>query len=292
MASIAGIHVEIHEPARSPGGDAPRGEPVLAWLRARPRRLHLPYEAADRELAERVRGLPAYYPRECELRLLDEHLPEIARLVGPGALVAATAQGIETRRLVRALDRPEGCTALALGDEAPPGATLVYLPAAPADELDPHDAVARLARLARPGVRLLLASDGTRDRAAAVAAYDDPEGLWAELARRALEHLAGSCGLAIEPGGVRALDRRVAWNELRARVEIELVARERLALRAGGDGVELAAGEPIAIGHIYKHSLHAMRGLLVAAGWQVAAVFTSRAREVRLWLCTSAARTG
>lgn len=286
MATSSGLHVAVRVRERSPGAGAPDGTDLLAGLRARPRRLRLPCDEADRELAERVRGLPVYYPRECELRLLDEHLPEIAREVGPGVRVLAPGQQIEVRRLVRALDHPAGTGEARLGDELAVGAgTLVYLPGTPVDEIEPHDAVQRLARLAQPGARLLLASDGTRDRSALVAAYDDDEGLFVELERRALGHLASTRGLELE---AERFDRRVIWNELRARVEIVLVARSAQVIRTAAGSVELAAGEPIVVRQVYKHSLHAMRGLLVAAGWHVTAVYAARAREVRLWLCTRA----
>ena len=35
----------------------------------------------------------------------------------------------------------------------------------------------------------------------------------------------------------------------------------------------------------YKHSLHAMRGILHAAAWEVREVFTSPEQPMRLWLC-------
>ena len=284
MATSSGLHIAVRVRERSPGAGAPDAADLLAGLRARPRRLRLPYDEADHELAERVRGVPAYYPRECELRLLDEHLPEIAREVGAGVRVLAPGQQLEVRRLVRALDRPAGTGEARLGDELDGGpGTLVYLPGTPADELEPHDAVQRLARLARPGAQLLLASDGTRDRSALVAAYDDDEGLTAELERCALAHLACTRGLELESA---RFERRVIWNELRARVEVVLVARGAQAIGTAAGSVELAAGEPIVVRQVYKHSLHAMRGLLVAAGWHVTVVYAARAREVRLWLCT------
>ena len=52
-----------------------------------------------------------------------------------------------------------------------------------------------------------------------------------------------------------------------------------------GATIDLAPGEPLVTAYAYKHDLHAMRGLLYAAGWRVRHVFTAEEQPMRLWLC-------
>src|SRR3954469_20226542 len=86
------------------------GDDVLAGLRA-PRK-YLPcrllYDARGAELFEQICTLDEYYPYRSELALLGQHLPEIARAIGPAARVIEPGSGAgkKTRMLLAALDRP------------------------------------------------------------------------------------------------------------------------------------------------------------------------------------------
>lgn len=301
---------------------------VLAGLRLRPKRLpcRLLYDAAGAELFERITALDDYYPTRTELRLLDDQLPVIAWEIGPSARIIepGSGAGIKTRRLLRALERPAGYvaidvardqldhTAAALRAEhaelevdtiaadftrelvVPPsrrsiGRTVAFFPGSTIGNFEPFDAVAFLARLQRlvgPDGRLLLGADHTRDRARLVRAYDDADGVTAEFDRNVLVHLNRTRGATFDPV---AFAHRAVWNELRSRVEMHLVSRRRQHVQVGDVAVELDAGEPIVTEYAYKHTPHAMRGILLSAGWQVRNVYARD--EVRLWLCEPASRS-
>src|SRR3954452_15352346 len=86
------------------------GDDVIAGLRAPHKRLpcKLLYDARGAALFEQICALEEYSPYRSELALLDRHLPEIARAIGPAARVIEPGSGAgkKTRMLLRALDRP------------------------------------------------------------------------------------------------------------------------------------------------------------------------------------------
>jgi dimethylhistidine N-methyltransferase len=297
---------------------------VLVALRQQPKRLpcRLLYDAAGAELFERITQLADYYPTRCELRVLDQALPAIAKDAGPHVRVIepGSGSGIKTRRLLRALEEPAGYiavdvseqqlarTAAILADEHPEldvqtvaadftrpfvvpaprsrvERVLVFFPGSTIGNFEPHEAVQFLSRLRTlAGTRgmLLLGADHTRDRTALLRAYDDPDGVTAEFDRNVLVHLDRTHHADFDP---ELFAHRAVWNELRSRVEMHLVSTCRQRIRIGEDVVELEMGEPIITEYSYKHSPHAMRALLGTAGWRIHAVHESPHHEVRLWSC-------
>lgn len=298
---------------------------VLAGLLGRPRRLpcRLLYDERGAELFDHITCLDEYYPTRVELRLLDDCLPEIAREIGVAARVIEPGSGgasIKTRRLLRALDRPTSYVAIdvtrsaldgtarvlraehpgldvhtIVGDftrpfalpalRRPVGRTLVFFPGSTIGNFEPHDACAFLAGLRRAAGangRLLLGADATRERAVLERAYDDHEGVTAAFNRNVLAHLNRTRGTDFD---VAAFEHRAIWNERYSRVEMKLVATRAQRVHLDGHIVAIDAGEAITTEYSYKHELHAMRGILGAAGWRVRHVFTGAEQPMRLWLC-------
>ncbi|HTL32754.1 MAG TPA: L-histidine N(alpha)-methyltransferase [Kofleriaceae bacterium] len=297
---------------------------VLVGLQAQPKRLPVRrlYDPHGAELFDRITGLDEYYPTRCELRLLDTHLPTIAADVGVAARVIepGSGVGIKTKRLLRALDRPAIYVGIDVARDGreygaqvlqkehpdldvhtivadftrpfalPPvrrtfGKTLVFFPGTTIGNFEPHDAVTflgRLQRIAGPNARLLLGADGTRDPEALVPAYDDYEGVTADLARNALVQLVRTRGATVDPSAFRY---RAIWNEAQSRVEMQLVSEREQTVKIDGAQIRFRAGEPLVTEYSYKHTPHALRGLLFAAGWHVRQVFTAAEQPMRLWLC-------
>jgi dimethylhistidine N-methyltransferase len=297
---------------------------ILAGLHGQPKKLpcRLLYDAQGAELFDRIMGLDEYYPTRCELRLLDGCLPAVADDVGVAARVIepGSAVDIKTKRLLRTLDRPAiyigidtvrdaleyGAKVLTrehpeldvhaiVGDftrpftlpavRRPIGKTLVFFPGSTIGNFDPHAAVALLSRLqqmAGSNGRLLLGADGTRNPEALLPAYDDSEGVTAELAMNALVHLNRARAATFDAAKFRY---RATWNEAYSRVEMQLVSTCEQTVQVGGESIRFRDGEPLVTDYSYKHSPHAMRGILHAAGWQVRHVFTATEQPMRLWLC-------
>ena len=307
--------------ARAPQLD----DDILAGLLGRPKRLpcRLLYDAHGAELFDRITCVDEYYPTRVELRLLDDCLPPIAREVGIAARVIEPGSGgasIKTRRLLRALDRPASYIAIdvtrsALDETArvlraelpdldvhtiardftrpfalpaprrPIGRTLVFFPGSTIGNFEPHDACAFLAGLRRSAGAhglLLLGADATRERSVLEQAYNDHEGVTAAFNRNVLAHLNRTRGTDFDPG---AFEHRAIWNERQSRIEMRLVATTAQRVHLDGHVIAVDAGESITTEYSYKHELHAMRGLLAAAGWRVRHVFTGAEQPMRLWLC-------
>lgn len=297
---------------------------VLAGLLVQPRRLpcRLLYDERGAELFDQITCLDDYYPTRVELRRLDECLPRIADEVGVAARVIepGSGAGIKTKRLLRALDQPASYIGIDVARDAleysaqvlraehptldvhpivadftrpftlpaprrPVGRTLVFFPGSTIGNFEPHEAVAFLALLLRSAGssgRLVLGADGTRDRATLERAYNDREGVTAEFNLNVLAHLNRTRHTDFD---LSAYEHRAIWNERHSRIEMRLVATRAQRIHLDGHVIDLPAGDHIITEYSYKHELHAMRGILAAAGWHVRDVFTGKEQPMRLWLC-------
>lgn len=271
-------------PLRTPGAFAPSSaDDVLDGLRQSPRRLptRMLHEGTGAERFAQLTGMDDYYPSRCELRLLDAHLPAIVAAVGGGAhlLEVGGDTGIRGVRLRRSLDAAGAAEPRRLH-----GTTLVFVPGTLVDTLEPSDAVRLLADLQRTAgvpARLLVGADGTRDRIALQRAYSDDDGVTADFAKHALVRLNQQLDGTFDVG---TFEHRAVWNEKQARIELQLVSMIGQEVTVAGARFAFAAHEPLITEHVYKHSLHAMRAILVAAGWAPTQVFTAAEQPMRLWL--------
>lgn len=297
---------------------------VVAGLRQYPKRLpvRLLYDARGADLFDQITGLDEYYPTRTEFRLIDEHLKHIAAEVGVAARVIepGSGVGIKTKRLLRALDAPAIYVGIDVAKDAleagikalksehpdleahavvadftkpftlpapkrPYGKTLVFFPGSTIGNFEPHDAVdflSNLQRIAGTNARLVIGADGTRDPRYLVPAYNDSAGITAEFNLNVLVHLNRTRNANFKVDQFR---HRAVWNEMLSRIEMHLVSLVDQAVMIDDESFTLAAGEPIVTEYSYKHSLHAMRGILQAAGWEVGEVFTAPEQPMRLWLC-------
>jgi dimethylhistidine N-methyltransferase len=299
------------------------GDDVIAGLRAPHKQLpcKLLYDARGAELFDQICGLEEYYPYRSELALLDRHLPELARSIGPAARVIepGSGAGIKTRMLLAALDRPASyvpidvsaeqlaATARELATafpglevapvaadytqplELPPaapgtGRTAVFFPGSTIGNFEPEDArrfLARMAELAGPGAALVLGADSNTDTDALLQAYDDPQGVTAAFDLNVLAHLNRSHAATFD---LSAFLHRAVWNAARSRVEMHLVSRRRQTVRVAGEAIRFERGEAIVTEHCYKHPPAVVAALLAAAGWRVGQAFADPHGRMRLWL--------
>src|SRR3979490_1791935 len=79
----------------SAGPDSSFMRDVIAGLTARPKRLPPKYfyDATGARLFEEITALPEYYPTRCELEILREHAPDIARCFPAGAALVEFGSG-------------------------------------------------------------------------------------------------------------------------------------------------------------------------------------------------------
>jgi dimethylhistidine N-methyltransferase len=92
-----------------PSSDSFKRE-VLDGLRQHPKRIPSKffYDERGSRLFEEITELQEYYLTRTELSILHDHLPEMARAIGPDANVIefGTGAGVKTHLLLAALDRP------------------------------------------------------------------------------------------------------------------------------------------------------------------------------------------
>jgi L-histidine Nalpha-methyltransferase len=104
------VPVEPMWPALSAAASPEELQEVLAGLGSSPRRLpcKLLYDARGSELFERITELPEYYCTRVELSILREHAHQMARHIGPEALLVELGSGSsrKTRLLLDQLLRP------------------------------------------------------------------------------------------------------------------------------------------------------------------------------------------
>jgi len=251
-----------------------RGE-ILEGLSGTPPSLppKLFYDDVGARLFEEITTVPEYYPTRTELGILREHLPDMARRLGPEVVVVefGSGSGRKTELLLDALEHPaayipvdiarEQLEAVAarmdrdfpalrvlplaadytrpfhLPDPGPgSGPPLLFFPGSTVGNFEPPDAEAFL-RQAResmgPGARLLIGVDLVKPRAVLEPAYDDARGVTAAFNRNALVNLNRLLGTDFDPG---AFQHRAIWNEESSRIEMHLVALE-------DQEVDLPAGE-------------------------------------------------
>jgi dimethylhistidine N-methyltransferase len=303
------------------------GDDAIAGLRA-PHK-HLPckllYDARGAELFEQICSLDEYYPYRAELALLERHLPDAARAIGPAARVIepGSGAGVKTRMLLAALDRPASYVPIDVSSEQlaltarelaaarpglevvpiaadytrplelpPPapgtGTTAVFFPGSTIGNFEPDEArgfLARMAALAGPGAMLVLGADSNTEPEALLRAYDDAQGVTAAFDLNVLAHLNQSHGATFD---LSAFLHRAVWNAARSRVEMHLVSRRRQVVRVAGEPIRFERGEAIVTEHCYKHPPEAMAALLAGAGWRVAQVFADPDGRMRLWLAERA----
>jgi dimethylhistidine N-methyltransferase len=296
---------------------------VLSGLRA-PRK-HLPcrllYDARGAALFEQICTLDDYYPTRSEIALLEQHLPAIATAIGPDARVIepGSGEGIKTRMLLTALERPASYVPIDVsreqlehtahglraafpaieiqplcGDytrvlELPrparlPARTVVFFPGSTIGNFEPAEArtfLARFGEVAGSGGMLLLGADSNGYVPSLIRAYDDSEGVTAEFDLNVLAHVNRTHAATFDLG---AFVHRAVWNAARNRIEMHLVSQRRQTVYVRGTAIRFEEGESIVTEHCYKHPPATIAGLLAEAGWRLECVMRDGLARMHLWL--------
>lgn len=251
-------------------------EEVLEGLRSTPRTLppKLFYDARGAELFEAITRLPEYYLTRTEMGIFREHLPEMARKIGPGAVVVefGSGSGEKTDLLLGALDGPRAYVPVDVAEEQlervaarmdrtfpslevyplpadynrpftlPPeairaGRPLIFFPGSTIGNFHPVEGSDFL-RNARTSLgqdaSLLIGVDLRKPREIVGPAYNDAAGVTAEFNRNALRNLNRLLDADFEPEAFR---HEAVWNDEASRIEMWLVASRSMTVRlpAGSD---------------------------------------------------------
>jgi dimethylhistidine N-methyltransferase len=298
---------ELHGERQSNLTDIWRG------LAAEPRRLpcKLFYDAHGSRLFEHITRVPEYYLTRSEVEILERHAGEMARSIGPGAVLVEFGSGAsrKTRLLLDALESPRVyvpidistdmllSSARALGERYPELAVrplrgdymqklelplsseerqrrvVAFFPGSTIGNFEHAEAVAFLRRLRRTCGR----------DAELLIGVDLPK-------ERALLEAAYDDAMGVTArfnlNALRVLNRdyeaqfrlddfahRAIWNEAASRVEMHLVSRRDHSVRVAGRAFSFRAGEPIVTEHCYKYSVGDFRELVESAGFEVQKVW-------------------
>jgi len=268
------------------------------------------YDEVGSSLFDQICGLNEYYPTRTELGILQRHVGEIVRRIGPEALLIEYGCGncVKTRLLLNALDRPAGYipidisrdylvkTAQSLAADFPhievvavcgdytapldlPSTSqgerrrVAFFPGSTIGNFHPVAARSFLVELRRQvgdSGGLLIGVDLKKDRGLLYRAYNDTRGVTARFNLNALQHLNHECGTDFDLAGFA---HQAVYNEKLGRIEMHLVSLRPQRVRLNGASVSFQPGETIRTECAYKYSLRGFRRLAESAGFRVAKVW-------------------
>lgn len=299
-------------PAPRAGG---RGEErlaaeVLRGLAERPKRLSPTYlyDAQGSALFERICEQPEYYLTRTELAIMRRHGAQIARLIGPRALLAELGSGasLKTRILLDRLPDLAAYLPIDVSRTALLAAVRSIRAAYPGLEVLPVEAdftqPFEMPRTACEPARTVVFFPGST-----IGNFDEEPAVQLLARARALAGGAGGAGALIigidlvkdserliraydDAAGVTAafdlnvlarLNRELAadfderafrhaavWNAAASRIEMHLTSLVRQTVHVAGEAIELTPGEPIVTEHCHKYTQESFAALAARAGWE------------------------
>lgn len=278
------------------------------------------YDRVGSELFDRITRLPDYYLTEAEISILRERGDEIARWIGPRAVLAEIAAGSarKARILLDRLESPAAYVPVDISEEmlsgqaeevcrARPDLEVIPVPRDLSDEfvfpaldfafdriavlyagssignLEPDEATAFLARIARaagPGASLLLGVDRRKDPRIIERAYNDEEGLNAAFNRNILNNVNALAEGDFVP---EKWNHRASWNEAHGRMELSLVSAGDQTVRIAGETLRFRRGDAIHTENSYKYTKDEVLELASDA-WRLADHWTDRKGRFNVFL--------
>ena len=294
-----------------PGTDHFR-EDVLAGLQQENKSLPCKYFYDERgsRLFEQICELDEYYLTRTEIAILQQHVDEIAAVLGAHVLLIEYGSGssAKTRILLERLPNLAGyvpidisrehllqsarqlvarypslaihpvcadyTAAFTLPDvERPVAEKVIFFPGSTIGNFEPERAralLARMAGVAGPGGGLLIGIDLKKEAALLEAAYNDRQGVTEAFNKNLLRRINR------QAGGTFDLDNfafRAVYNPRAGRVESYLVSRCDQRVEVDGRTIAFEEDETIHTENSYKYSRDEFAGLAASAGWTVQEVW-------------------
>jgi L-histidine N-alpha-methyltransferase len=273
------------------------------------------YDERGSQLFDEITRLPEYYPTETELGIMQDHIGEIASLVGKQASLIEFGSGssLKTRILLQHLDELAAYvpvdisedhllqSAQQIREEFPhldvlpvvadftqpfrlpspkvmPVRNVVYFPGSTIGNFTNDAAQELLAVMhgeAGAGGALLIGVDLQKDPAIIEAAYNDSAGVTAEFNRNMLRHLNREFGADFD---LDAFSHSAEYNEEEGRVEIRLVSEQDQEFTLGDESFSIGKDEAILTEYSHKYTLDGFAAMAETAGFRVARVWTDADR--------------
>ena len=277
------------------------------------------YDRRGSELFDEITRLPAYYPTRTETALLEDKMPEIARLLDPACAIVEFGAGSATKtpillREVRpkayvpidisgdylrdsagAVDRDfpavevhpveaDFTNHVSLPAEIDGLPRLGFFPGSTIGNFVPHSATDLLRHfrsILGTGSKLLIGMDRVKGVERLIAAYDDPQGVTAEFNLNLLRRINRELDGDIP---VDAFRHQARWNDMLGRIEMHLVANRDVEFRIEDRRFAFRAGQSIHTENSHKYGPRGSRLLLLAGGWTPIAEWTDEDEDFALIL--------
>ena len=277
------------------------------------------YDRRGSELFDEITRLPAYYPTRTETALLEDKMPEIARLLDPACAIVEFGAGSATKTpiLLREV-RPKAYVPIDIsGDYLRDSAGVVdrdfravevhpveadftnhvslpaeidglprlgFFPGSTIGNFVPHSATDLLRHfrsILGTGSKLLIGMDRVKGVERLIAAYDDPQGVTAEFNLNLLRRINRELDGDIP---VDAFRHQARWNDMLGRIEMHLVANRDVEFRIEDRRFAFRAGQSIHTENSHKYGPRGSRLLLLAGGWTPIAEWTDEDEDFALIL--------
>ena len=269
------------------------------------------YDQRGSRLFDRICELDEYYPTRTELAIMESHVEDMARLLGPGCLLVEYGSGssLKTRVLLDhlddvatyvpvdisrahlleatqgisadypALDVLPVCADFTRPFTLPPcdrpvTRRVVYFPGSTIGNLSPDGAAALLAdtaALVGNDGALLIGVDLKKDPTVLERAYNDAEGVTAAFNMNLLRRLNRELDADFD---LDAFRHKAIYNAAQGRIEMHLVSDRHQTVGVDGEEISFAAGETIHTENSHKFTLDGFAALARPAGWTIRRVWT------------------
>jgi dimethylhistidine N-methyltransferase len=290
---------------------SPFATDVLQGLSAHPKSLPPKYfyDQAGSELFERITALPEYYPTRCEMAILRDRAPQIARLFPDEAALIEFGSGSskKVRLLLKAAPQlasyvPVDISAEFLQQEAarlqhdfsiavqpiaadftepfelPPSVTALprcgFFPGSTIGNFEPYQAAAFLRHagqvLGHEAI-LIVGVDLEKDAGILHRAYNDTQGVTAAFNLNLLKRINRELGADFN---LKKFEHHAFYNCERHRIEMHLASVCRQRVRVCGEMIEFRAGETIHTENSYKYTIASFACLARGSGWAPVEVWT------------------
>jgi dimethylhistidine N-methyltransferase len=272
------------------------------------------YDWRGAKLFEAICALPEYYLTRTEMAIMERHIGDLVRLLGPDTQLVEFGSGasVKTRLLI---DRAEpslyvpidiseaqlrgACAELArrfpwlnitgvVADFARPlqlpefmgvpiHRKVVYFPGSTIGNFTPEEALEFLARVREivgPGGMLVIGVDLKKDKRTLDAAYDDPRGVTAEFNLNLLARINRELGGDFQ---VKRFRHRAFYDEAKGRIEMHLESLYQQIVHVAGQRFEFKPGETIHTEISCKYTVEEFQRLARGARFHPEQVWTDPA---------------
>lgn len=268
------------------------------------------YDPHGAHLFERICELPEYYLTRTEIRILQSHAYDLARLIGPEAIVYELGSGssAKTPILLDKLERPYAYVPIDIarepliaaaaeiaaaypemrveavcGDYASPqllpeiesnGRPVAFFPGSTIGNLSHRDATALLrlwrAHLGSSGL-MIVGVDLKKDHGLLNRAYNDDQGVTADFILNVLAHANREAEADFD---LDAFAYEANYDEESGAVRMHLVSRRDHEVNIAGRAFYFARDERLHIEDSHKYAPEEFAEIAQAAGFSIARVYT------------------